>query len=262
MNRGEFASSRGGNSARVAGQAVSLGGGTPVSREGAVESGENPVPAGRDSSATGRGSSATEHGSSASERDSSASEHDSAVAGSGREPHHDDSLSGGLYLDEAGEHQPDYGEPMSYDEHRWGGAHRDVTSGGMPTMSICRVLALKQLAERDHTTGDIIGAIARARSLTDAVTAQRTRSGENRLVVRVRWALATLRQMGYIKIVRTGSPRAARVPNRAESLETYAITAKGEAMLAKDPVRIDESGTGSIRHESSRGSLKVTGEQS
>ena len=174
---------------------------------------------------------------------------------------HEAPVVGGLYLDEAGEHPPDYGEPLNYDERRWGVPHRDSTSGGMPTMSVCRVLALHLLASRERTAGDVIAAIATELSLADAVVAQQTQSGENRLDIRVRWALATLLRMGFVEILEPDqqrkqrgqrTQRSARVPRRTDSPEIYGVTEKGKAMLAKDPVRIDESGTGSIRREKHR----------
>ncbi|MHA3722293.1 hypothetical protein ACXR2T_00245 [Leucobacter sp. HY1910] len=163
-------------------------------------------------------------------------------------PHKEhEATGGGLYLDEAGEHPPDYSEPVSYDEKRWGGPHRDVTSGGIPTMSVCRVLALQLIAERPRTSGDIIAAIARDLALGDGAVAQRTRTGDNRLAIRVRWALATLRRAGYIDAQKSVEPGAPRVPQRVGSSRVYEATPLGNALLAKDPLHIDEGGTGSAR---------------
>lgn len=165
-------------------------------------------------------------------------------------PRNEDHLGGGLYLDEAGEHPPDYSEPITYDEKRWGGPHRDATRGGMPTISVCRVAALRLLARREGSAADVLHEIVREFDLGPTAVDQHTRSGENRLEVRVHWALATLRQLGFIEQVEAGAPVPQHAPNsskRAEALEIFTITAKGQAMLEKDPVRIDENGTGSIR---------------
>lgn len=169
-----------------------------------------------------------------------------------KESRDEEPVVGGLYLDEAGEHPPDYGEPIIYDERRWGGPHRDATKGGMPTISICRVAVLRMLAKGEGSAHDALQAIVHEFGLGAAVVEQHTRSGENRLEVRVHWALATLRQMGFIKQSGSGSESAVtqHAPNaskRNESLESFMITAKGLAMLANDPVRIDENGTGSIK---------------
>ncbi|MHA3684502.1 winged helix-turn-helix domain-containing protein [Leucobacter sp. HY1908] len=158
-------------------------------------------------------------------------------------PHKEhEATGGGLYLDEAGEHPPDYSEPVSYDEKRWGGPHRDVTSGGIPTMSVCRVLALRLVAEQPRSSGEIRAAIADDLALGDRAVAQRTRTGDNRFTIRVRWALATLRRAGYIGVSNRGDRGAPRVPKRGVSSRVYEITPKGKALLTRDPQHIDESG--------------------
>lgn len=167
-----------------------------------------------------------------------------------QQPRQEDHLGGGLYLDEAGQHPPDYSQPITYDEKRWGGSHRDVTRGGMPTMSVCRAVALRLLAQRSGSAADVLHGIVREFGLGASAVDQLTRSGDNRLEVRVHWALATLRQMGFIEQLESGEPVPQHAPNasrRDEALEIFALTAKGQAMLARDPVRIDENGTGSIR---------------
>lgn len=137
-----------------------------------------------------------------------------------KHPHHDEPSGGGLYLDEAGEHPPDYGEPIPYDERKWGGPHRDATKGGMPTMSVCRVVALRLLAQREGSAADVLRAIVQEFELGADVVEQRTQSGENRLEVRVHWALATLRQMGFIEQVEFGPP----VPStRAERVKACRV---------------------------------------
>lgn len=153
-----------------------------------------------------------------------------------------EATGGGLYLDEAGEHPPDYGQPLSYDESNWGGPDRNATGGGIPTISVCRVLALRLIAERPRASGEVRAAIADELALGDGAIAQRTRTGDNRLTIRVRWALATLRRAGYIVVANRGERGVPRVPKRGGSLRVYEITPKGKTMLAQDPQHIDESG--------------------
>lgn len=102
-----------------------------------------------------------------------------------------------LYLDDAGEHLPDYSEPIDYDEHRWGVPYRDETSGGMPTISVCRVSALQMLDAQKLSSVEIAEVIAHA--LAADTAAQRTNTGHGRLAVRVGWALSSLCRSGYIE---------------------------------------------------------------
>lgn len=137
---------------------------------------------------------------------------------------------------------PNYTLPWSYDDRRWGGWGREVTRGGIPTISVCRALALRVLANgsagdgtggggvaRELTAADVIEEIARDRGLVGTAETQRTISGEDRLAIRVRWALTSLRQMRYLEAAGRGR---------------FRVTPLGRSMNEWGPARIDELGAG------------------